>query len=198
MIRFYKHIKKYLELPLEVQNFIQEHGQIKEGSKNEYYVQQDQHISTFCIVLDGLLGGHSFDIDANRTIHYVVQEGDYFTGNKHLHSDESCKQNIEFFRDSEILEIPIDKMRYAQEKFPEINELIHRFKQHKILQKDKLITILKQKDLKLRYFKFMDDMEELAIQLTVEQKRDFIQISEAHYKKVHRAYLRRKTISFFF
>lgn len=198
MIRFYQHIKKYLELPPEVQSFIQEHGYIRHGNKNEYFVLQDQHAPHWGYVLEGLIAGHSFDADGNRTIHYVVQEGDYFTGNKHLHSDESCKQNIEFFKNSEVLVIPIDKMRYAQKQFPEINELIHRFKQHKILQKDRLINILKQKDLKLRYFKFMDDMGNLAGQLTVEQRRDFIQISEAHYKKVNRAYSRRKIISFFF
>lgn len=192
MIRFYQHIKKYLELPHEVQSFIKDHGHIRHGNKNEYYVLQDQHVSHWGYVLEGLLAGHSFDANGNRTIHYVVQEGDYFTSNKHLHSDESCKQNIEFFKNSEVLVIPIDKMRYAQDQFPEINELTHRFKQHKILQKDLLIRILGEPDLQHRYFTLMIEMEDIASQLTAEQIMDLIQIGRTTYKTARKKFLKRK------
>lgn len=198
MISFYQHIKKYLEFSQETKNFIKKYGKIKLANKNEYYTLHDQHAPYWCFILEGLVAGLSFDSNGNRTIHWIAQEGHYFTGNKHLFSDESCQQDIQFLSAGKILEIPIHHMRLAQNEFTEINELTHRFKQHKILQKDLIIDILKQKDLKLRYFKFMDEMGELASRLTIEQKRDFIQISEAHYKKVHRAYLIRKILSLFF
>lgn len=192
MTNFYTFIKKYLNLPQEARDFIEAHADIIEGKRGEYYTTETEYKESWCFLLGGLVAGHTFNTAGLRTIHWIIEPGGYFTGSKHLFSNSSLEQNIEFFQDSRILQIPHENMRQAQEQFPEIGELIQIQKQHKINKQDILIEILKQPDAQAVYFKFMDEMGTVANLLTNQQVMDLLGLKRTTFIKVKGAYSRRR------
>lgn len=184
--------EKYLEVPAESRLFIKKHSDILAFKKNEYYAVEEEYKPFWNFVLEGIVGGHSHDKEAIKTIHWVTEVCGYFTGSLHLHSDTPCQQEIQFLHRSRIVQIPLAKMRYAQENDRAINELIQILKQHKLNQQRLHIKILNQKNTTLRYFTFMDEMPALAKQLTAEEIMAYIQIKRTSYKIARKKYLKRK------
>lgn len=183
---------KYVDVPIESRLFIKNNSNILVFKKDELYVGEEEYKPFWNFVLEGLIGGHTHDEDAQKTLHWIAEVNGYFTGSLHLHSDTPCQQAIQFLHCGRIVQIPLEKMRYAQENDWAINELIQVLKQHKMNQQELLIKVLSQKNTTLRYFTFMDEMSMLANQLTAEEIMVYIQIKRTSYKIARKKYLRRK------
>lgn len=184
--------EKYTEVPTKSRLFIENNSNVLYFNKGEYYAREGQYKPFWNFVSEGILGGHSHDREGRKTIHCITQANGYFTGSLHLHSNTPYRRTIQFFRRGRIIQVPLEKMRYAQKTDPAINELMQVLKQHKINQQQLLIKILSQKDTTQRYFTFMDEMKEIAEQLTAAQIMAYIQIRSTSYKSARKKYLKRK------
>lgn len=183
---------KYLEVPAESRSFIKRNSDILAFKKNELYAGEDEYRPYWNFVLEGLVGGHTHDENAQKTIHWIAEVNTYFTGSLHLHSDTPCQQAIQFLHRSRIVQIPLEKMRYAQENDWAINELIHVLKQHKMNQQTILLDVLKQPNFEAIYFKFMEEMKNVAPLLTAQQVMDLLGLKRTTYIKVRNAYARKR------
>jgi hypothetical protein len=183
---------KYVEVPTESRLFIKNNSNTLAFKKDEFYAAEDEYKPFWNFVPEGLVGGHSYDEEGTKTIHWITEACGYFTGSLHLHSDTPCGQAIQFLRRGRIVQIPLEKMRYGQEHDSAINELIHVLKQHKINQQIALLKVLKQPNAEALYFKFMDEMESLGNQLTAQQVMDLLGLKRSTYFNVRKAYLRKR------
>jgi hypothetical protein len=172
--------------------FIERNSTVLFFKKNEYYAQEEEYKPYWNFVPEGLVGGHSYDVEGTKTIHWITEACGYFTGSLHIHSDTPCRQAIQFLRRGRLVQIPLEEMRYGQENDPAINELIHILKQHKINQQTTLINALNQPNDEAIYFKFRDKMGSLAQQLTAQQVMDLLGLKRTTYIKIRKAYARRR------
>lgn len=192
MERLFTFWRKYVTISPAARAFLKTHAEVKKFEKHAYFSRPFERHGYWCFVLEGLVAGYSIRDSGKRVIHWLVAPNHYFTGTKHSFSPHTEQHFIQFLHASKIVQVPISRLRYAQQHFPDVSELLQAMKQRKLIQKNQLLNIFKQGNNTQRYLAFRDTLPHLAEKLTVEQTLAYLDIGRTAYKIAHKAYLKRK------
>jgi len=189
MNRFFAYANRYRILSPEEKQFITTHARVRRYTKHDYYLLTGEVALHWCFVLTGLVGGFRYFSDDTEDLFWIVGQNGYFTGTKHLFSNRSTDLDIKFLDRSEILQIPLTNIRYAQQHFDGISEFLHVLKQKKIEETKLLLAMNKVKDGVQRYIYFRNHFPHLVHQLSMANTCLYLNISNSTYKRGQRIYL---------
>lgn len=144
---------KFSPLSEEGENFLFQHGRIKQFEKGNFFVQQNQSNNLFGILLDGLLAYSITNENYDNLLTKVITPRNYFVGSKHIYSTSGALENIHFLKNSEAFIISNEHIRQAIKRFPEFNLMYHILKQQYITICNNFLYLQQLKnDIKLIYF----------------------------------------------
>ncbi len=193
MNRFAHYFHQRIPLSDPARAFLQQHGRVLVYDRLAHFMQPDERMPYWCVVLEGLAYGYTLDEQGGRCIHWFATEMQGFAGVRHLYTPKRAGHYIQFAEVSAVLRIPALRMREAKERFPEVSELLHVMKQQHIDQQDRLVQVLQRPTAYGRFAAFMAMFAKLAARTTPEQQMDFINVSRPTYYRVLKRWLRAKS-----
>jgi len=181
MDRFFEHFSKWVHLSVAARAFIRRHGRVMSYLPEAYFMQPDERMPYWCLVLEGLACGYTLDEDGRRRIHWFALPMQGFAGVRHLYTPKKAGHYIQFLEVSTILRLPALRMREGKERFAELSELLHVMKQRYIDQREKLVKVLQKPTASGRYATFMDEFLDVAARTKPEQQMDFINVGRTQF-----------------
>ncbi len=147
-----------------------------EGARNHYLF----------FVIEGLLGGVSWDADARRRIHMLAPPGHNLMGTRNFYTDKQVPYDIVALRASAVLRLPVDALKSLKEQDTAVAELVavlreKQLKQH--LLHNAILQIHREGD---RYRTFERYFHEWTGQLTLQEMAEYLAMSVASVKRARR------------
>lgn len=147
-----------------------------EGARNHYLF----------FVIEGLLGGVSWDTEAHRRIHLLAPPGHNLMSTRNFYTDKQVPYEIIAMRTSAVLRLPVSLLRQLKEQDGAASELVavlreKQLKQHLI--HNAILQIHREGD---RYRTFERYFHGWTTLLTLQEMADYLAISVASVKRARR------------
>lgn len=179
MERMINYFGYYRKLSEDTKHFLRKNGRIKQYPSHTFYKMDDEHIGKWSFILQGLVAIISFQkhkeiIERFYTSHY------YFSGTKHVFTQNSDRLSIKFLRITTFYEIPNTSFQEGISLYTELNDIYQILKQHEIRYTQQLISILNSPSLH-RMHVLATLQPDLYHILTIKEKMAYLNISNLKY-----------------
>lgn len=192
MERIYVQFERYSPLDEKAKQDLRTLGKIRKYDKGTYYKHEDEAISRWCFIIQGLVSKEHFNSDERLVIERICTTNEYFVGTKHSFSSTGEPLAIRFLRPTLVYEIRNSHLQQLLDKHHELKAVYHRLVQRKLNHSNRHIHRTNGVIAEERLHDLYLDRPDLISQLTVEQKRAFLKLpnNQAYYKA--KRYLDRK------
>ncbi|SEK53801.1 Crp/Fnr family transcriptional regulator [Parapedobacter koreensis] len=180
MERFFAYWSHWINLNQETREYLSQHSQIRSYAAGNDFVLAGEARPFWCFVLSGLVAGLERLGNHRYSYNWLALPGDYFTGTIHLFTQRPPSSNIQFLRDTQLLLIPAPAMRFAQQHFSGISEILHVLKQRRILHQEALLLLLLL-DTNRRYTTFRKGMHHLYALLSEKEQIAYLRMSRSQF-----------------
>ncbi|WP_140937596.1 cyclic nucleotide-binding domain-containing protein [Sphingobacterium lumbrici] len=194
MERLEGYFGRYGALSREILEFLQRYGKLNPYCKGEYYIDLYSIKNTCCILLDGLVSYETIQQKGKVVIEQLAVPYQYFSGTKHIYSNNGEEVAIRFLRDSTVYEIRNEHLQQGIKSYPELSNMYHILKQHYV-DSVKVFLRLQNLERNIRLWYLYTHIPELEHEsLTVEQLCSLLGFtnSRQYYKALDYYYSHRK------
>lgn len=188
--RFFTFWSRYMAIPEDARNFLEQHGMIKQFAKGAIFSRPDEARRYWCFVLDGLVAGIHYPDDGQRVMRWLTIPFSYFTDTEHLFTKRAGNVHIEFLRPTILFMLRNEIALEGQRRFWSISELFHILKQHHINRLRKYALIFQQPSHYQKYKLLIEELPEIVAQTTNEQRWHYLQMSKGSYYRAKKRYLK--------
>lgn len=192
MDRIYIQFERYCLLSNEAKQDLKSIGKITVHPKGSYYKHEDESVSKWCFVLEGLVSKEHFNSDERLVIERICEVNSYFVGTKHSFSTTGEPLSIKFLKPTVLYEIRNTQLQSLLDRHRELASVYHRLTQHKLNHSNRHIHRTNGLVAEERLYDLYLERPNLIAQLTVEQKCAFLKLTnnKAYYRA--KRYLEKK------
>lgn len=144
----------------------------------------DHRLAYFCIVLKGVVGGYEWNNGTDPNLREIIRQMDYFTGTIHPFTQRNRLIEYRTLTPVILARMHMDNARHGQLQYPDLTELFHVMKQHKINQLRQQVIIFQEFNHAKRYQLYTNLLPDWQNALPDHIQREFLQISKAHYHRL--------------
>lgn len=184
MERIYVQFERYSSLNEEIKQDLTTLGKIKRYNKGSYYKHEDEAVSKWCFIIQGLVSEEHFNAGDRLVVERICDTNEYFVGTKHTFSSTGEPLAIKFLKPTLLYEIRNSHLQELLDQHDELKAIYHRLVQRKLNQSNRHIHRTNGLLAEERLYDLHLDRPNLIKQLTVEQKSAFLKLAnnEAYYK----------------
>ena len=184
MDRIYVQFERYSFLSKEAKQDLKSMGKITVHPKGNYYKHEDESVSKWCFVLEGLVSKEHFNSDERLVIERICEVNSYFVGTKHSFSTTGEPLAIKFLKPTILYEIRNTQLQSLLNRHLNLASVYHRLVQHKLNDSNRHIHRTIGLTAEERLHDLYLERPNLITQLTVAQKCAFLKLAnnEAYYK----------------
>lgn len=184
MDRIYVQFERYSLLSKEAKQELKSMGKITVHTQGNYYKHEDESVSKWCFVFDGLVSKEHFNRDERLVIERICEVNSYFVGTKHSFSTTGEPLAIKFLKPTVLYEIRNTQLQSLLDRHLELASVYHRLVQHKLNHSNRHIHRTNGLPAEERLYDLHVERPNLITQLTVQQKCDFLKLAnnESYYK----------------
>jgi len=190
MNRLFDYYNRYIGVTREALSFLESYGEVCHYARGEFFMRPETRMPYWCMMLEGLTFGYTLYPRGERRIHWFAFPMQGFTGVRHLYTPAKLGLYIEFMEHSSLYRIAALRMREAKERFPEISELLHIYKQQQLNRYAQIERILHRSSAYDRFALFRETFPDIARLVSPQHQADFINVSRSQFFEVQRQWLR--------
>lgn len=157
--------------------------------KGEIIKLPDQHFPYFCVALEGVVGGYSLNGQPLPLLRELILPLDYFTGTWHPFTTKNHHTEYRALMDVDLLQIPLQHAAHGQQHYPDIAELFHVMKQHKLTILRYQVIIYQETDPYHRYRLYRRLFPSWDQILSNQIQQEFLHLSRSSYFRAKKQYL---------
>lgn len=140
MDRLFDYFRRYNITNEGLQQFLYEHGKIRDYREQNVYPQENQ--SVWCFIIEGAVA-LEYDTGGKIVIDCVYIQHDYFTSTEHVFTERGEEGQYVMLANSVIYEITSKDFQYALSAFPLLERMFNILKQHQLNLTRHLVRVIK-------------------------------------------------------
>ncbi len=183
--------RKHFPVEEDALRYLQPHIRLRQFAAGDYFMFPGESRQYWCFVLSGATAGVQLLPDGRRCYPWVALPGRYFTGTAHPFTGRAAPLPVVFLKNTCVLMVPATHLRYAQQHFISVSELIHVLKEQRIQRQEVKLALLMLNTTE-RYACFRQWLPDVAAALKEEEQIRFLHMSRSCFFTAKAAYARAK------
>lgn len=179
MERLFTYADHYTSVDDHFKDYLAQRAQVRHYQAQEHFMWSGERKRCCCFVLSGMAAG----VDCYGTdpvYRWLARPYAYFSGYTHPYSTTPQHLSIQLLRRTDLLVLPQDDFRYAQEHIPAFGTLVQVLKQKQILLGENLMRVLAEKRID-RFAALREYLPEYVKALNDEECQHLLQVDRSTY-----------------